>query len=405
MPSSQKGSTIQKSGSPPGFSQRCVKCSRTHDVGEHRTRCECGGMVAFEYPHDSIELPPSKKASGLARYWPLLPIFEQSHLASLDGSGFPTPLYESRALGGFLGPRHLWIKDESVNPTKTFKDREALITLSRFQEININEFVMYSTGNTAAAFVTAMAKTKPPMKAHVFLPKGTLIDFPVGGNVDLKLVDGDYHAAINQARSYSKMTGLPLEGGFSNPNRTEAAKTIAFEVAEAGVEPDWYVQGVTNGSGVYGFHKGYSELVRFGLAERVPRILCVQPEGCAPMVRAFRHGRERLSPQDVPSESKTFVTTLACTNPEFSYPYLRGVVLDTDGDFEEVSDRESAYAFMLLLKLERKLVDPAAAVALAGIIKKLSMGAIRKDDVVLLNLSGGIRAESALGPTGAAPHT
>lgn len=359
------------------------------------TTCECGGVILFEYPRATIEWPPSKKNPGLVRYWPLLPILEPSHLMRLDGSKFPTPLYKSQKLGEFLGLENLWIKDESTNHSKTFKDREALITLSRFQEINIHEFVMYSTGNTAAAFVNVMARTKTPMKAHVFLPKGTVIDFPIGSNgkVDLTLVDGDYHGAIEAGRRYSRETDLPLEGGFSNPNRTEASKTIAYEIAETGLKPDWYVQGVTNGSGIYGFHKGYSELVRFGIADAVPRLLCVQPEGCAPMVKAFQAGRDKLESQDVPPESATFVTTLACTYPVLSYPYVRGVVVDTGGNFEEVSDRESGYAFMLLLKLEGKLVDPAAAVALAGIIKGVQTGAIDRDETVVLNLSGGVRTE------------
>jgi len=360
------------------------------------TTCECSGMTAFEYSSESLHWPPPKNVSGLARYWPLLPIIDPANILKQDStSALPTPLYRSARIGEVIGLRNLWIKDESVHHTKTFKDRDALVTVSRFQELGLHEFVMSSTGNTAAAFAYAVGMAAASLKAHIFLPKGTIIDFPLAREDSTKVsfVDGDYSSAIVEAKEFSKSRGIPLEGGFSNPCRTEAAKTIAYEIAESGVRPDWYVQGVTNGAGAYGFYKGYSELVRFGVVERAPRLLCVQPDGCAPMVSAFRAGREKLAREDVPSESRTFVTTLSCTNPAYSYPYMREAVLDSGGGFEEASDREIANAFILLLKLEGRLVDPAVAVGLAGIVRAFESGTVDRDEVIVLSLSGGIRGD------------
>jgi len=120
----------------------------------------------------------------------------------------------------------------------------------------------------------------------------------------------------------------------------------------------------------------------------------VQPERCAPMVTAFKGGREKIAPQDVVVHPDTFATTLTNGNPAFSYPYIRRAVQSTKGTFESVSERDIAHAFLLLTKLEGMIVDPAAATALAGIIKASGSGDIQKDESVVLNVSGALSLNS-----------
>jgi len=304
-------------------------------------------------------------------------------------------LYKSKKLGNFLGIRNLWLKNETENFTRTFKARDALVSLSRFQEIGLVEFAMCSTGNTAAAFSHAMRFTKKPMTIHMFFPKWTVIDLEprTRGTTTVTIVNGDYDLTIRTAYDFCARNGLAFEGGFANPSRIEGSKTIAYEIAETDLEPDWYVQSVTSGTGVYALRKGYRELQEMGVVRSSPRILCVQPEGCAPMVHAFRKGKEKLDSEDKPNNPATFATTLSNTNPAFSYPYVRKAVLDFAGTFEDVSEAETARAFLLLFKLEKLLVDPASAVALAGIIKTISEGTIDREETILLNVSGGIRKE------------
>jgi len=375
------------------FSQRCADCSREYDLGKHVTRCLCGGLINFEYDfEDSSYWPPEKKLGSIARYAPFLPVLSKSHLIKPAAVRFPTPLYKSRRLGRFLGLRNLWIKDETKNLTKTFKLRDALVTLSRFQEIGVNEFVMSSTGNTARAFSHIMGYARTHMTSHIFFPEWAVIDSDARQKrrTEMIVVRDDYNNTIQAARKYSEQTGITLEGGFSNPCRIEASKTIAYEIEESGLKPDWYVQAVTTGSGVWGVYKGYRELRKMNATETKPKILCVQPQGCAPMVTAFRASREKIAPEDVVLHPDTFATTLTNGNPSFSYPYLRRAVLDTKGTFESVTEREIAHAFLLLIKLENLIVDPAAAAALAGVIKAHSQGTIQRQEIVVLNVSGGL---------------
>ena len=376
----------------PHFKQHCVDCSREYRPNLHLIRCDCGGLINFDY-QTPCEWPLSKKQKNLSRYWPMLPIKKRSTIIQPSLSSYPTPLYKSRKLGSFLGLRHLWIKDESKNFTKTFKARDALVSVSRFQEIGLTEFVMCSTGNTAAAFSYVMRYLRKPMTVHMFFPKWTVIDLEprMKRNTRVTVVNGGYDETIWVANEFCAKNRLPLEGGFSNPSRIEGSKTIAYEIAESGLKPDWYVQAVTSGTGVYSLRKGYRELQAAGVVDSIPKLLCVQPEGCAPMVKAFRGGQDKIDANDTPSFGHTFATTLSNTNPSFSFPYVRRAVLDTHGGFEEVSEAEISYAFLLLLKLEGLLVDPAAATALAGVFKATSEGRIDRDEIIVLNVCGGLR--------------
>jgi threonine synthase len=376
------------------FTQRCVDCSREFDQNRHVIKCVCGGLINFEY-HSAATWPPAKKR-GLVRYWPRIPIVEKSHVIQPSKSRYPTPLYKSKKLGSFLRLRNLWIKNETENFTKTFKARDALITLSRFQEIGLTEFVMCSTGNTAAAFSHAMASVNRPMTIHMYFPQSTVIDLHphANGRTTVTTVNGDYIETMRTAHEYCIREGLTFEGGFANPSRIEGSKTIAYEIAESGLKPDWYVQAVTIGTGVYALRKGYRELQTIAGIDGMPRILAVQPEACGPMARAFRGRRDSIRKDDTLSTAGTFATTLSNAKPSFSYPYVRRAILDSDGTFEEVSEAEISQAFLLLIKLEGVLVDPAAATALAGVIKKVAKRDVDRDASILLNVSGGLRDEA-----------
>jgi threonine synthase len=157
------------------------------------------------------------------------------------------------------------------------------------------------------------------------------------------------------------------------------------------LRPDWYVQAIGSGTGAYAFYKGFFELQKLGVVEKIPNILCVQPEGCSPMVNAFKRGCESLQPEFVVSKPSTFVNSLTNGNPSSSYPYVRSVVVKSGGYMESVSESEIGRALVLLAKLEGILVEPAAAVALAGLAKCVDEGIIDKHSKILLNVSGGLR--------------
>jgi len=378
------------------FSQRCVKCSRRYEPQFHVITCDCGGLIDFEYDTNDLEnwdwiqddLP------GILRYSRLLPLLDPSKCVTIGNESLgPTPLYQSKGLGRFLGLSDLWIKNEIKNFTQSFKARDTVISISRFLEIGINRFVLCSTGNTAAAFCYALSRVSQPMQMHLFLPKRAIIDFDIPRKLvpDVTVIDGPYQKIIEEARSHSLRLNLPYEGGFRNPARREGSKTLRFEIAEAGLEVEWYVQGLATGTGIYGVNKGFSELKKIGAVESSPKMLAVQPEECASIVNAHNANSNSLDPKFIVEDPKTSVTTLANGNPYFSYPYVRNVITSSGGRLEKVSEKEIFESATLLKKHENVNADLAVAVALAGLRKSIAIGGVDRDSTILLNISGGHR--------------
>jgi len=373
-----------------------VKCSKEYDISLHVTSCECGGIIEFVYDSESIGdfFSERKPLPGIMRFHKLLPILDPSRAVICDGglSG-ATPLRKSRELATLLGLRDLWFKDETKNFTRSFKARDAVVSLSRFQEIGLSRFVLSSSGNTAAAFCHALSFTRTPMSAFLFLPKSYVVDFPLSRKhvpkVDMS--SETYQECIASAKKFSTDSGIPYEGGFGNPCRREGSKTIAFEVAEEALSPDWYVQAISSGSGAYAFYKGYTELRKLGVAEATPRILCVEPETCAPMTNAFQEGCDTLPQRFAVKNPNTVAKALTNGNPAFSYPYVRQAVISSKGNMVKVSEAEIGYALTLMLDTEAIAADPAVGVALAGIVRGVELGILDRDSKILLNLSGGAR--------------
>jgi threonine synthase len=174
-------------------------------------------------------------------------------------------------------------------------------------------------------------------------------------------------------------------------------KTLAFEAAEQLAEslgpaksaplqtPDWYFQAVSGGMGPVGVWKAYVEMKEMGLVDRLPKLVNVQVSGCSPMVDSFKKGLEVAEPVLHP---QTLVSTISTGNPGAAYPYLRRVVLEHGGDFVKVADEEAFRAMHVLAKMDGISMEPAAAVAFAGLFKLVSEGRIRSDDVIVVNCSG-----------------
>lgn len=372
------------------YHQKCLICGKIYSPNVHLTNCKCSGLIEFVYDLNGSNDFIDENYSDILRYWPLLPIKELRNMARIGGG--MTPLFKSKHLGKLLELENLWIKDESKNPTATFKEREAGMTISRFTELGIREFVIASTGNTAASFSRAVDLVDS-FKMHLFIPDTAeeKLDFPIPNSVNVHIVKGDYYTAIEQSSKYAANKKLTLEGGFGNPSRIEGVKTLAFEVVESGIEPDYYIQAIGSGVGPYAFYKGYSELARMGIVNKIPKIVCIQPELCAPIVRAYQDGEVEFKPEYKVSQPKTFVTTLANGNPASSYPYVRRVINKTNGLVQDVTEQEIKNAVKLMEETENISCEPAAGTSLAGLIKCLNLEKIKKDSVILLHHSGGLR--------------
>jgi threonine synthase len=198
-----------------------------------------------------------------------------------------------------------------------------------------------------------------------------------------------------------------LDRGVRSIPALEAMKTIAYEIAEQLTKamgqptptesvsdakpapwrtPDWYVQAVSGGMGPVGVLKGFRELKKMGIIDRIPSIASVQSEGCAPMVHAWKNNLEVAEPVLSP---RTNIATLATGDPGRTYTVLRERMLaESGGTFESVSDEEAFRAIHVLAKMEGLSMEPASAVAFAGLIKMVRSGQIKPKDVVVVNLTG-----------------
>ena len=230
---------------------------------------------------------------------------------------------------------------------------------------------------------------------HLFVPIAAKerINFDTSSNVSAAFLDGDYFETMERANQYGVEIGLPLEGGFWNICRREAMKALSFEIYETGVKPDFYLQAIASGVGPYGVHKGFVELEEMGFSIKPPRLVCVQPENCAPIVNAYRKGLEDLPPDLKVDAPKTIASTLANGNPIGGYPYLSRLLKETRGIAETVTEEEIVEGGELL-KLERLNSEPAVWTAVAGLKKCIDGGDIDPSDVIVLNNSGGYRLEA-----------
>jgi threonine synthase len=361
-------------------------------------KCEsCGELwLDARYDYDAVKWSASTLAtrpSTLWRYEELLPLTEPSARISL-GEGW-TPIIRAERLGDALGHDFLFIKDERRNPTNSFKDRQGSVSVSVLRQYGIRECVLASTGNAAAAYAAYCGRAG--IKLWIFLtsmvPAEKMRELALYGAEVIK-VTGTYDQAKKVAADFAARRNLYFDRGARAVAGKESMKTLAFEIAEqlglefAGGErwiaPDWYIQAVSGGIGPLGVLKGFQELHRLNLIDKVPKLGIVQASGCAPMVQAFERGDRKATPV-IP---ETLITVLATGDPGQAYVLLREAIQRYGGAMVSVDDGQAFRAMRRLARTEGFSVEPATAVAFAGVEKLLALGYIGKDETVLINCSG-----------------
>ncbi|HZU86464.1 MAG TPA: pyridoxal-phosphate dependent enzyme [Anaerolineaceae bacterium] len=298
-----------------------------------------------------------------------------------------TPLQLSRRYADTFGYSKVYIKDERYGPTGSFKDRQATIAVAAMAQAGMHECVIASTGNAAVAYAAACARAG--IKLWVFMtslvPQDKLRETALFGAEVVK-VSGTYDQTKQIAQEFAKRRGLFLDRGAHNIPARESMKTIAYEIVEqlGWRAPDWYIQAVSGGLGPLGVHHGFRELYEMGLIDRIPKIAVIQAEGCAPMVRAFKAGREKAQPV-VP---ETRIAILSTGDPGKTYTYLYRLLTRTGGTMECVEDAEAFRSMLTLAKVEGTAVEPAAAVAFAGLEKMIRHDKVTADEIVVVNCTG-----------------
>lgn len=339
-----------------------------------------------------------RRPFDLWRYRELLPVLDVNTHFSMGEGG--TPLYRAPNLGMMLGCPNIFIKDERQGPTSSFKDRQAVVGVHCLRDAGITEAVLASTGNVAIAYSAYAVRAGIKLWAFLtsLVPAEKMREVAIYGTQVIK-VTGSYDQAKQVAAEFARQRGLYREKGARSLPSIEAMKTIAFEIAEQltaqlgppqnGARwrtPDWYFQSVSGGLGPLGVQKGFRELQKMGFTTRTPALACIQTEGCAPMAHAFRQGSDRAEP--IPSP-RTHIATLSTGDPGRTYTLLyQRMQAAAGGIFEDIGDEETFRTIHLLAKLEGLSVEPASAVAFAGLIKMARSGKIKPDDVIVVNCTG-----------------
>jgi threonine synthase len=381
------------------FRTLCPACGAVAPADVFSPFCSsCGSMNDVEYDLDGVVLHDSP--NPYLRYRELLPVRDPNLFPRDAGT---TPTVHATRLGERVGLPWLYLKDETTLPTGTTKDRMAAVALPYLREGGVEGFCTSSTGNSSTAYAHAITSVRG-LQMYLFTAEQFIhrVDVPDGDRVvNFGLRDATFVEAFDAARDYAIANGLTSERGFFNPGRREGLKVAWLEAAEQVPRPiDWYVQAVSSAMGVYGVHRAAVQMHAIGVTDRVPRLLCVQQETCAPMVSAWNDGAEAIRPQDIVERPVGIASAILRGNPTRAYPPVRRIVLDTGGTMVAVSEAEIRNARTWVEEDEGISPCFAAAAAVAGMAKLRRQDGLDPSETVLVNLTGRDRDASQQGTIG-----
>jgi threonine synthase len=361
----------------------CSVCGSTYSSQEVQYTCpRDGANLDVHCDFETIESKPSIDSILLSpeqsvwRYAPLLPVPDPGYRYTPLHQVGMTPVYQPKALREQLGVQQLWIKDESRNPSASFKDRASAVVVARALQTQEEVIIAASTGNAGAAMACMAAsvgvhaiilapRTAPPAKIAQLLVFGAQVI----------LVDGNYDQAFDLSIAASQNFGWYNRNTGYNPFTAEGKKTAAFEIWEqvlhkldpAETPLTVYIP-VGDGNIISGVYKGFQDLLSLGWIERLPVLIGVQAEGSAAIANAFLAGKTTVEPV----QAVTLADSISVDLPRDGVRALRAV-RETGGTYIKVSDEEILQAIPLLGKAGI-FVEPAAAAAFAGLRKALLTG-------------------------------
>jgi len=389
---------------------KCSLCGAEYLQGQVTYTCPKDGgnldvILDYELIKKKFQLEDitSRTESSLWRYLPLLPVDEpDGDSTPLHAAGW-TPVFALPRLAEKLTLKHLWLKDESRNPTASFKDRASAVVVTRARELKAEVVVTASTGNAGAALAGMSAAMG--QKAVIFAPKSApqakVAQLLVFG-AKVILVDGTYDDAFDLSIKASNEFGWYCRNTGYNPFTLEGKKTAAFEIWEWWMEAhrDWHKQdspldnhppltifvSVGDGNIISGIHKGFKDLFELGWIPDMPRIIGVQAEGSAAIANAFHADTETI----IPVSAKTIADSISVDLPRDGVRAVRAAK-ETSGTYVTVTDDEIIKAIAELGKIG-VFSEPAAAAAYAGLVKAAGSGVVGSDDPVLvLNTGSGLK--------------
>ena len=374
---------------------KCTICGATYGVDEVRYVCPKhgdDGNLDVQYDYDVIAARLSRESlaanpeTTMWRYKPLIAVEPESPVPPLRVGW--TPLYPAPRLASLLGLRHVWVKDEGMNPTASLKDRASAVAVVKAREVGAEIITTASTGNAAAAMaglaasiglpaVIFVPKTAPPAKIAQHLIYGARV----------LLVDGTYDMAVELTLQAAKEFGWYNRSTGYNPYMTEGKKTAALEICEQlGWEaPDRIFVPVGDGCIIGGIHKGLKDLLALGWIDAMPKIMGIQAAGSSALVDAWERGLQGWEMTQQPAD--TLADSISAGLPRDRNKAL-AAVRETDGAYLRVSDQEILNAIPVVARNTGVFCEPAASAAYAGLVKAVAQGMVSPDERVVVLLTG-----------------
>ncbi len=390
----------------------CSICGKEYQPGEVTYTCpDDNGILDVLLDYDNLAKKSTdelinKSEASLWRYFPLIPVSNLIGEGTTLRSAGWTPTYSPPQIKKELGLKQLWIKDESGNPTASFKDRASAILVARAKEIGAEVIVTASTGNAGAALAGMAAaveqesvifapKTAPPAKIAQLLVYGARVI----------LVDDNYDAAYKLSLEASEEFGWYNRNTGYNPFTAEGKKTAAFEIWEQVILENQLDQSLSlfvsvgDGNIISGIHKGFKDLYKIGQIKHMPKIFGCQSTGSAAIYNAYKSGTEEI----ISVSATTLADSISVNLPSDGLRALRAAT-QTDGAYIAVEDQAILEAITDLGKVGI-FAEPAGSTALAGLKQALEDGLVNKDEPILvLNTGSGLKdVKAARQAAGEAP--
>ncbi len=379
---------------------KCVKCGALYPLQPEFFVCpKCGlekisgisvfrGITEVQYDYEALSKSVNKelfakRPFNLLRYKELLG-FREENVITLGEGG--TSLVKCENLAKKLGLNNLWLKNETQNPTHSFKDRESVLAVNKALEFRKKCVSCVSSGNAAASLAAYAARAGSG--CFVFMPahtsKGKISQCTLYGAVTL-LMDGIYEEIFEL---YIKaLEGLDIFESSPGYNRfrMEGDKTLAYEICEqlGWRAPAWVIDNVGNGTHFYAMWKGFKELRNLGLIENLPRMMATGPKAGAPAVTAFKEGKALPLPRSERSIAEGLVGRWG-----YDTPLALNALKESNGYAESVSESEILKAMEWLARLEGIFAEPSGVTCIAGLSKMIETGMLDKEEEVVCIITG-----------------
>lgn len=372
---------------------KCVKCGAEYAENETEYVCpRCGieGILDVVYDYELIgreltkEYLLNNKCKSINRYFPILPVENMDSFEPLRVGD--TPLYEVKKLRGQLKLDNLYIKDDSRNPTLSFKDRASAIGIAKAKELKREIITAASTGN-AASSISGFAASAG-IESIIFVPKSApeakVTQLLIFGST-VFLVDGTYDEAVDLCFKAADKFNWYNRSCAVNPYLVEGKKTVAFEIIEQldFKVPDYVVMSVGDGCSISGAYKGFVEFYRLGLTDKIPKMIGIQAEKSNPVTRAYNNNTYEFEYR----KPETVADSISVGIPRNGIKALNAII-ESGGYMLDISDEEIVENIKYLASNSGIFGEPAGVTGFAGLRKLKELGLINREDLIVTVVTG-----------------